>query len=442
MVDRSQARNIEEAYRMLDPFALVKPGDPWYVDLDRLVPLKHYSTAYKLKKLLEDQRGEFAQVALIGHRGVGKTTLVHGTLAKLSVRPIEINALEVFDRTDFVFSDLMLAIAEAVFRKLVEMGAKLEGRNLDLVRRWFTEEVITETHANQLKASLDTSVEAGTSIPFLAAFAAKLVATLRTDNEYRRELRLRTKHDPGELVRRVNLLLDSAHETFTTDGARLCIVIDGLEKFEATELVDRAVLVRAADIRNLRANVIFFFNPANEYSPHSTSVRKAFPCVTMPVLPVRFPGDGPDVVRPEVVQAIEQLLSRRVVLDAIFDDPTACIERLAHWSGGHISDLLEIARRAVELYESPYRATVADIDEAGRALGIRLTSTMKPEDLPRAVAIYHEHRILDTEHDRRLLKNSCVLPYDSVDWWDIHPGIRADPFFLNAVRRATPHDQE
>jgi hypothetical protein len=437
--EHNQARDVQEAYWTLDPFALVKPGDPWYVDLGAMLPREHYSTAFLLKKQLAADSGGFKHVGIVGHRGVGKTTLVRGALAELRIRPIEINAIELLDRNDFVFSDVMLAVAEAVVRELAAMGTELDPARLDAVRRWFTEEIISETHANQLRANLDASVDARSSIPFLAAFAAKLVATLRTDNEYRTELRRRTRADPGELVRRVNLLLDEAHRAFEFAQAKLCIVIDGLEKFEATELVDRAMLARAPDIRNLHANVVIFFNPANQYSPHSISVSRAFDWVNMPVLPVRFTEtDTRATVRPQATRAFEALLSRRMLLDGVFESPHECVERLAFWSGGHINDLLTIARHSLELLEPPAKVTLAHIDDAGRAFGMRLTTTMRPQDFPRAVAIYRENRVLDNEHDRRLLQNSCVLPYDGKVWWDIHPGIRADPLFEAALARIAP----
>jgi hypothetical protein len=164
-------------------------------------------------------------------------------------------------------------------------------------------------------------------------------------------------------------------------------------------------------------------------------VSKVFTCVGVPALPVRFPYDAPSVVRPEAVKALEFMLSRRVLLEAVFEDPHACVEALAHWSGGHIRDLLSIARRAVENVE-PEKVKVADIEHAARWLGAVLTSSLKPEDLPRAVELHRTNRVLDTEQDRRMLKNSCVLQYDGTQWWDVHPAVRADELFIEAAKAA------
>ncbi len=433
MTEHRQARNSSEAYWSLNPFEIVGPGDPWFADLERLVPREHYGVAHKLKRKLAAAPGrpEFVHVGLLGHRGTGKSTLARSALAELSgdgLMPVRIDTLAVLDVGDFVFSDLVLVVAESIIRQLLEVGLEVANEQLEAVRDWFAEEVLIQSHRDQILGSLDVSAEGGLSLPFVAAFAAKLSGALKSDNEYRREIRRRAERNPAELVRRVNLLLDAVHQALAPRRAKLCVVFDDLEKTDP-KLVDRAVLERAGEIRQLRANALLFFNPTNEYSPYSTRVSHAFECINVPVLPVRFPGDPPDRVRPEALAAIERLLSRRLVLDGVFERAEDCVRALAFWSGGHVRDVLAIARTAAENVE-PAKVGAADIDKAGRALGRRLITSLRPEDFARAVEIHRTHKILDTDQDRRMLKNSCVLPYNGTEWWDVHPGVRADETFI------------
>lgn len=437
MGDHIQARTPTEAYWTLDPFAVVKPGDPWFANLEKLVPREHYGIAHKLKRQLGrgPARPEFVHVGLMGHAGVGKTTLVKNALAELAgsgVTPVYINALEAFDQSDYVFSDLMLVLAEAVIRALADMQLAVAVEQLEAVRRWFADEVLIQTHRDQIVGTIEVEAGASLSVPFLSALAAKVTAALKSDNEYRREIRRRAERDPRDLVRRVNLLLDAVHEALAPRQARLCVVFDNLEKTQL-ELVDRALLARSDEFRRLRTNAVLFFNPSCEYSPLSTPASRAFEVINVPVLPVRFPGDAPDFIRPEATAAIEIMLAHRLVLDAVFEQPKACVEALAHLSGGHIRDMLTIARRAVENVE-PDKVALADIRKAGIWLGRRRTSSLRPEDFARAVEIHATNRILDTDQDRRMLKNSCVLPYDGTEWWDIHPCIVDDDLFRAAMR--------
>ena len=429
----TQATTTTEAYWSFDPHALVKPGDPWFADLESILPREHYGVTRKLERQFAARSGgpEFVHVGLLGHAGVGKTTLARSAVGRIpGLMLVVINSLEAFDQSDYTFSDLMLVVVESVIRQLDDLGLDLAKAELDSVRRWFADEILIETHRDEIQGSLGVSAEAGIDVPLLAKFAAKLTAALKSSNEYRHEIRRRLERDPGDLVRRVNLLLDAVHVALAPLKARLCVAFDNLEK-TSVELVDRALLQRAEEFRRLRVNTLLFFNPASEYSPINVAASRAFECVTVPVLPVRFPGDGPEVVRPEAAKAIEKLLHHRVALDSVFEDPAACVHALAAWSGGHMRDLLMIARRAAENVE-PERITATDIDKAGRWLGGRRTSQLRPEDFARAVEIHRSNRILDTEQDRRMLKNSCVLPYDGTEWWDVHPGVRADKLFVEA----------
>ena len=438
-----QARNSSEAFWTLDPLAVVKPGDPWFADIETKLPRAHYGVAHKLERHLGSSpaRPQFVHLALMGHAGLGKTTLARNALAELArdgLQPVYVDSLQAFDQARFTFSDVMLVAAEAVMRHLAEHGASLDPSKLADVRRWFAEELLVEAHRSQILGTLESSAEGGLTVPYVAKVAAKITGLLKSDHEYRTEVRKRAERDPHELMRRVNALMDAAHDSLATRRVRLCIVFDNLEKTNL-ELVDRALLQRADEFRLLRSNALLFFNPASEYSPVGVHVSKVFTCLNVPALPVRLPGDGPEVVRDEAIAAIEWLLGKRVVLDAVFNDPRACIEALARWSGGHVRDLLSIARRAVENVE-PARVSVTDIEHAGRWLGASLTSSLRPEDLPRAVEIHRTHRVLDTEQDRRMLKNSCVLQYDGTQWWDVHPSVRADELYQEAARERARAD--
>lgn len=434
-VPHSQATAPADAFWTLDPWALVKPGDPWFVDIERLVPRAHYGVADKLRRNLgaSARRPEFVHVGLIGHMGTGKTTLVRNALASLTgdgITPIYVNALQSFDQGDFTFSDIVLVLVEHVIQHMASHGLSVGHDELESVRLWFAEELLATNQSKQLLGSIETSAEGGVSIPLVAALSGKVVASLKSDTEYRREIRRRAERDPVELIRRANLLLDAVHKVLAPRKTKLCVVFDNLEKTSPV-LVDRALLQRSEEFRMLRINTVLLFHPQSEYSPVTTQASRAFECISVPVLPVRFPGDDPEVVRPEAEKAIEHILDARLVLTNVFDDSRACVRALAYWSGGHIRHLLQIARRAFENVE-PARVTVDDIEKAGRWLGGRLASSLRPEDLPRVAELHQTHLILDTEQDRRMLQNACVLAYDGTEWWDVHPAVRANDLFQQA----------
>ena len=111
---------------------------------------------------------------------------------------------------------------------------------LESVRLWFAEELLATNQSKQILGSIETSAEGGASIPFLAALSGKVAASLKTDTEYRREIRRRAERDPVALIRRANILLDAVHKALAPRRTKLCVVFDNLEKTNPT-LVDRAL---------------------------------------------------------------------------------------------------------------------------------------------------------------------------------------------------------
>src|SRR5690606_17303150 len=270
---------------------------------------------------------------------------------------------------------------------------------------------------------------------FVVKFAAKVTAALKSNTTYRKVIRSRAERDLHELVTRVNALLDGVHAELHERRQQLCVVFDNLEKFDARELVDRAVLRRADEFRLLRCHLLLFFSPADQYAPRTVQASQAFPLVNVPVLPVRFRGDPPENVQPAARKAIERLLDARMELHGVFADVDASLDALARWSGGHVRDILALARNACERAE-PGKVMVAHIDAAAEWLAGQRTILMRPQDWRRAVEVAASHKVANRDEDSHMLLHSCVLNYDGVPWWDVHPIVRADSLFVAARARS------
>ncbi|NJK32136.1 MAG: AAA family ATPase [Deltaproteobacteria bacterium] len=427
-----RATNVEEAFDSLDPFALVKPSDPLFADFEPLLPVEHYGVSTKLKRYFRASRGQprrWQHVAVVGHGGTGKTTMVRKAMTELGragIMPVQINAQLAVDQGGFTFSDLMLIIARSVIGCLADQCLELDDALLEDVQQWFIEELLEQTHSTQIRRTIEASVGADNKLALLSLFSAKVTAALKSDNDYRRVIRNRAERDPQQLVTRVNQLLNGAHAVLSARRQQLCIVLDNLEKIPNRALVDEAVLRRADEFRSLRSHLVLVLNPADQYSPRTVQAGRAFPLVTVPVLPVRFHGDPPDRIRPEAERAIEMLLDARMILGKVFADVNACIKTLARLSGGHIRDLLALSRGAIVLAE-PNKVSAADIERAARRLAVERAVLMRPEDWPRAAEISETGIVGNRDEDSHLIMYSCVLNYDGDLWWDVHPLLRTDP---------------
>lgn len=435
MAELVRANTLEEAFDALDPFALVKPSDPLYADIEAELPREHYGVSEELKRHFRSirKRRRWQHLGIVGHKGTGKTTLVRKAMADLrseGLMAVSINAQIVIDQGEFTFADMILVIARSVIACLADQQIEIDGEIVDHLQRWFAEELLEESQRKQISGAIEGSIRAENKLALLAAFSTKLTAALKSDNEYRRVIRSHAERDPLDLLRRMNMLLDAAHRALAPRQQQLCVVFDNLEKIDDRELVDRAVLRRADEFRALRCHLLLFFSPADQYSPRTVQAGQAFSLVAVPVLPVRFRGDSPDIVRPEALRAITRLLDARLSLTNVFADVEAGIAALARLSGGHVRDLLQIARRAVELAE-PGKVDVAQIEKAARRVASERTVLMRPEDWPRAQEIARSQRVENRTEDSHLILHSCVLNYDGEPWWDVHPLLRDDPRFVS-----------
>jgi hypothetical protein len=372
------------------------------------------------------------KVGVVGHKGTGKTTQVRKIMADLrseGIHPVFIDALTSLDQASLSFSDIILVLANNVVGGLSQANAEVPKEEFELLKAWFTEELLMETHRNEILGKLQAEASASAGITFLAKLTDKLTAVLKSENEYRQEIRRRAERDPVDLLRRANQLLDAG--SIALEGQKVAIVVDNLEKLGDRRQVDAAVLRRGEDLRQLRCHLVLFFDPADQYAPITTLASQAFDVVTVPMLPVRRRHDGPDHVAADALAAIRELLDKRLDVERVFDPADACVREIARLSGGRLRDVFHVARLACELAD-PDRVAPAHIENAARKLrGERLT-LVRPDDWRRLAEIHRDKEVANDPTDAHLLLHGMVLNYDGDPWWDIHPLVRLDQRFQTA----------
>ena len=231
MVIQRQATTPSDAFWALDPFSPVFPGEPWYADLESHFKDHPYGVRRALVAKLKPSTfaRRYRQIALVGLSRTGKSTMVRGAMQDLDrfdLRPIYVDALSSFDQGTFTFSDVLFVIAKACLDTLQESAVKgLPKEEFAAVKRWFADELSIESSGFTKEFGSEAGVEAGAGVPFLGKFFAKVTASLKADNNYRREIREQGDRDPRLLTSRVNLLLDGARKALSeklppTDLAR------------------------------------------------------------------------------------------------------------------------------------------------------------------------------------------------------------------------------
>jgi hypothetical protein len=436
---QTRAATPADAFWTLDPFALVNPADPWHSEIEAHFKPARYGVVPQLTRRLRPgpSAPSHVHVAIVGHKGTGKTTQVRKAMADLAaagVYGVFVDALAMLDQSDLSFGDVILVITNAVVSGLSAAGVDVPREETEAVRLWFAEELLTETHRNELLGSIEAEAKASVGISLLAKLTAKITGVLKSHNEYRQEIRRRAERDPADLVRRVNLLLDAASRELGRKLGRdqkLAVVVDNLEKLGDRRQVDAAVLRRADELRRLRSHLVLFFDPADQYAPVTVQPSQAFETIVVPMLPIRERTDAPDHVDDAAVAAVRDLLARRVDADEVFDPVDRCVRDLARLSGGRLRDVFALARLASELAD-PSKVTPDHVTAAARKLRGERVVAARPEQWARLAEIHRDKQVANDPSDAHLLLHSLVLNYDGDPWWDVHPFVRLDERFDRA----------
>jgi hypothetical protein len=374
---------------------------------------------------------------------VGKSTQVRKILADLRPTGLEavfVDPLAELDQSTLTFGDLILLAVQGVTDWLEKQGLDIPVEAAELVQKWFAEELLGESHAREILGSIEAEAKSAIGIPFLAKLTARLRGTLESDSVYRREIRQRIDRNQEELLDHANGFFDAARHSLTKRSgmdARLCLVFDNLEKIGNRDLVADAVLRRADDWHRLRCDLLFFFDPADQYFPHRVRVGERFDTVAMPMLPIRGREDEPMQLREEAVAAIRAFLEARMDLMSVFAEVEPALRFLTSRSGGRLRDVMHLARAACERASGDL-ISMADLESASKYVASTLVTNAMPDHWPRLAEIHRTKQVANREDDAFFLQHSLVLDYNGEPWWDVHPLVMGDERFQNALRASEP----
>jgi hypothetical protein len=284
-------------------------------------------------------------------------------------------------------------------------------------------------------------------------FSTKLLARLKSivvgNREQRKVIRQKLQSRSTELVDRVNLLLDNAHEVLERHQrpANLLIVVDNLDRLEqkATE----SLFFKDGDRLKLpRAHLIYTVPVATVVAPRNTGMvfENAF---TLPMVSVRN-RQGKRVK--EGLDALVRLVGERIDLDAVFASRQV-LSRLAELSGGNVRDLMRPINNAQLSARVAEKETIdtAAVKRATTKIRLDFERMLIPGQVyyPLLAEIHktkgdqfttnteadaekvHNLRVFFTE----FLFNGSVLEYNGdAMWYDVHPIIQEIERFREAVQ--------
>ncbi|MCX7045858.1 MAG: hypothetical protein NTX50_10300 [Candidatus Sumerlaeota bacterium] len=455
MAEFKRAQSLQEVAWQAEVEPL-EPGDPRYVDIRTG---RGSANLKKMRLHLRDQdasKNRFAKIALIGHRGTGKTTELYKLEKEMSD---SFTPLHLFVDDDLLqtldYSDLLLWLVESLARRFAEDTSlmPLSKGLVDDVARWFAERTLDDVKKTEKEIELTTEAETKAKVNFYwlgLGLLARIKSTIKGDVERRETIHSRLRQYGSELIQKVNLLLGEASGVLQkcVNSPDLLIVQDNLDRLPP-EVARRLFFDNGDFLKQLQVHTIYTVPIALILAPCNISM--VFPNSFF--MPTLEPRSIEDQEIPEAVDALVKVIEGRVEIEKVFSDREVARE-LARKSGGSMRDLIRLLNYAQLAARAADKSVIDDEAAQDAIRDLRLDyerllipsqvyypilagiHQSKTDQLPSGVSSNPK----DVENARAFLRdllfNGSVMEYNGEQsWYDVHPVIRDIQAFKNAYQQ-------
>lgn len=415
------AKNLDDAYRLCDPFT---PLDPT-VDAALRADLNVIRGGDRLARIARNIRrsgGTPTLHFLSGHLGGGKTTellqmrehLIHAQGNWPANTVFYLDADEMLDRYDVDLEDIVVALWWVVLRANPKAASK----------------VLASVWESQVKGALANFV-ANMPDKVPEAVGAVLGQLKLPGLEQRQRIRVAVGSVLSALITGLNAALRSIAEE---EAGSIVFLIDNLEKLSQGQRagVERLYLERMGALKDLEAHLVITVPLYLCYDTGGASLTTRYGggIVVLPMVKVRrraaeaeAKGGKDD---PLGLTAVADLLRKRVHFESLFAGGRGAAENIARLSGGCVRHALRITQLAIGEHDSP-PVTDKSIQLAAAILQAEFDRALPEAWVPILRHVAKENRFpddLDKGVKADLLLHLYVLEYQNGEpepWHAVHP---------------------
>jgi hypothetical protein len=409
-----------------NPNEALQPTDPRFVDVDdvRGRPLRKY-----VLKLLQsaDSAERYAKLAVVGHRGSGKSTELNRAEAELKEHgyvTLWASVNENLDPREISFSDiirLIILLLDDQFGQETQNHPSVK-QAFDNVRDWFKE--VSKSFTSEIESAKELGMKARIGGPASASglvvktelgeLSAAISVVRRSEGKERTEIRETFERYNNQLVENLNSLVRAVTEVCCPEKS-LVIILDNVDKYEPA-VVNDAFLRNSDLLREVDCHLVFTIQSSLLYKPVEDTVDQCFTKFDLPMLPIFVKHTRE--LNLDVVERIREAVYRRVPKELFTDEET--VNELIKASGGCWRDLLRLLQEA--LLSTDARIGPSEVKTAVQQVAQTYRRLLRSrEDLLALAKVHLEHPALSDEETRYLLHHLCVLSYNGEGWYDIHP---------------------
>ncbi len=452
----NKAETLKEIPACITPLEPLEVDDPRYVDLGDARGTKELTRFRYLLESCDAAQSRYAQIAFKGHRGSGKTTELRQLEKKLGHRFTFIHiSIDESLYNDCEYSDLLLWLVEQLVIECDKLSVNLDKKLVETIIEWFTEKSQEDVDRlkKEIELSAEISSEAKVGVYWLSLkMLSRLKSLITGSHERRHIIRREIQRYAGDLIDRVNLLLDNAKQNLVKSGKTpdLVIVQDNLDKINPN--VARQLFIDSSDLlKKLRAHTIYTVPAAMLLSPHNIDsfFESSF---TMPMVkPKQKNGSdyGPGLT------GLKNIIAARIDIDKLFTSHQV-VSYAAKISGGRLRDLLRLVRYAQldAQADGSTKISKKNVEDAAIKSRLNFETLLQPPGaympLLAKLAATKEFPVVNenqasyasTDDARKffadLLTMGAVIEYNGeCTWYDIHPVIHSIESFKHALKKIT-----
>ena len=412
------ATNIYEAWDRLDVVPL-PTNDCRYVDCSGARETNVVKELVKRLRL-HSMSNKYMHALFTGYRGDGKTTELFRFMESIAdkYRPLYFNAEDEFDLEDFRFPDFLLGIARVVFDKMKEEELPLPEKLLQKVANWFAK--IIETV--ECKSSAEIMAEAGTSTPkWFQIVTGKLIATIKTGGEKRKEIRKELDQQLTQLLDHVDKLLATAVEIcIKKDGRAPVIIFDNLDRLDPNLAFD-LFHTNGRKLLELDCHFVYVIPISLLYQK---KLREFEEPIILHMIPVIDRNNKPKDVS---ISLLKELLYKRFEPEKIMDDPDAIMDKFILTSGGHLRDLVRLFKQACsDAMDLPdEKINQAITQKRINKLCETYQKLVMDNDYDYLIKTYQSKDAASNDRKQYLIFQTVILVYEEngESWSDVHPAL-------------------
>jgi len=419
--------DLKKLYNAFSPEPL-PAGDKKYVDFQAV---RGGSDVLHLKKRIELSEKNSCQL-YSGHMGGGKTTELFRLVVALKEAGYQVvyftTGVDDIEPEDARYTDVLLACVRHLLRELKEDSANSLH---DWLRdRWesLQDFLSTKIEFSELKMKLP--------IAFMELSSAiKVNPTARS--------RIRELLDPYTVT-----LVDALNEFIRAakpDCDKLVLVVDGLDKIVKVVVDEKSkrtnleeiFVDRSEQLRNLACHVVYTVPISLAHSTCAVELENRYGqrVEILPMVTIRQRGT------PELcecgLKTLSQLIEKRLSVTTLNLHNFVKEEELRHlclMSGGHVRNLVQLVRTAIE-HSASLPLSAKAVEKAVSQMRDTLRRSIEADEWDKLAAV---HRDQDEKDHRDLLFRRIILEYrddNEKTWHDVHPLVEDMDEFKAAYAR-------